>query len=52
MVLFILGLKLESIPFAILTQGVVKEDWVSVWFVSMKVNITESPTAAWIVFGE
>jgi hypothetical protein len=47
-VLFGLGMKPESTPPIILTQGRGKVDWVTVWFWDMKVNSTISPTAALI----
>ena len=38
MVLFGLGMKPESIPPGILTQGFSKVDWVTVWFCALKLN--------------
>jgi len=54
MVLLGLGMKPEStpIPPASLTQGVVKADCVTVWFLVSKLNWTMSPTAAVIWLGE
>jgi hypothetical protein len=49
--LFVLGMKPESTPAESLSQGVVKADWVTVWFSDMNVKTTMSPTAASIVFG-
>lgn len=46
-----LGTKPESVPPAIASQGVVKPDWVAVWFADMNVNTTMSPTAASTVLG-
>ena len=46
-----LGMKPESCPPASLTHGFEKEDCVTVWFMSMKMNLTMSPTAAWMVSG-
>lgn len=50
-VLFGFAWKPESMPPAMATQGEVKADWVTVWFVLMKVKTTMSPTAALICEG-
>lgn len=50
-VLFGFGMKPESTPPIILTQGTGKVDWVTVWFSDMKLNSTMSPTAALIEEG-
>ena len=51
-VLLGLGMNIESMPPAILMQGVVKPDCVTVWFVDMKLNCTISPFLAMMVLGE
>ena len=51
-VLLGLGMNIESMPPAILMQGVVKPDCVTVWFVDMKLNCTISPFLAMMLLGE
>jgi hypothetical protein len=41
-----LGMKPESIPPSIFSQGLANVDCVTVWFFCMKINSTVSPTAA------
>lgn len=50
-VLSALGMKPESTPPSMATQGSLKEDCVTVWFLDMKLNWTISPGAAWMVSG-
>lgn len=40
--------KLESIPPAMGWHGAANVDWVTVWFLGLKVNVTVSPTEALI----
>jgi hypothetical protein len=49
--LLMFGMKPESIPPSSFSQGVVKADWVAVWFCSKNVKMTMSPIAASIVSG-
>lgn len=51
MVLLGFGKKPESTPPCILTQGLRNVDWVTVWFIDMKVNSTMSPGAAMTELG-
>lgn len=45
------GMKPESTPLGSFSQGVLKEDCVTVWFSDMKVNCTMSPTSAVMLSG-
>ena len=51
MVLLGFARKPESAPPSIFLQGSGKVDWVTVWFMDMKVNSTMSPGLATRVFG-